>query len=267
MTAEETATVEEEVNASVWRDIEVDKQEMPIEEAAASGATAIFGEKYEETVRVVTVPGVSAEFCGGIHINRSGEIGLFKVLSEGSVAAGVRRIEAVTGEGAYAAVRGQERELAKVAATLRVTPAEAAQRAEKITEQVRALEKQVADLKTRMARGGGGGSEKVEEVNGIKLLATRMDGLDMDTLRTTVDHFKDKLGSAVVLIGSVTEGKVLLACGVTKDLMKTHKAGDLVKKAAAVCGGSGGGRPDMATAGGKDASKIDEAIASIKSLL
>jgi alanyl-tRNA synthetase len=267
MTAEETATVEEEVNASVWRDIEVGKEEMPIDEAAATGATAIFGEKYEETVRVVTVPGVSAEFCGGIHINRSGEIGLFKVLSEGSVASGVRRIEAVTGDGAYAAVRDQERELAKVAAALKATPAEAAQRAEKLTEQVRGLEKQVADLKTRMARGGGGASENVEEINGIKLLATRMDGLDMETLRTTVDHFKDKLGSAVVLIGSVTDGKVLLACGVTKDLMKSHKAGDLVKKAAAVCGGSGGGRPDMATAGGKDTSRIDEAIASVKSLL
>ncbi len=267
MTAEERFTVEEEVNASVWRDIEVSKKEMPIEEAAASGATAIFGEKYEETVRVVTVPGVSAEFCGGIHINRSGEIGLFKVLSEGSVAAGVRRIEAVTGDGAYTVVRAQERELAKVAAALRATPAEVAQRAEKLTEQVRALEKQVADLKTRMARGGGGGAESVEEINGIKLLATRMDGLDMETLRTTVDHFKDKLGSAVVIIGSVTDEKVLLACGVTKDLMKSHKAGDIVKRAAAVCGGSGGGRPDMATAGGKDISKIDEAIASVKSLL
>jgi alanyl-tRNA synthetase len=179
----------------------------------------------------------------------------------------VRRIEAVTGDGAYTVVRAQERELAKVAAALRATPAEVAQRAEKLTEQVRALEKQVADLKTRMARGGGGGAESVEEINGIKLLATRMDGLDMETLRTTVDHFKDKLGSAVVIIGSVTDEKVLLACGVTKDLMKSHKAGDIVKRAAAVCGGSGGGRPDMATAGGKDISKIDEAIASVKSLL
>jgi alanyl-tRNA synthetase len=267
MTAEEMATVEEEVNASVWRDLEVEKKEMPIDEAAATGATAIFGEKYEETVRVVSVAGVSAEFCGGIHIDRTGEIGLFKVLSEGSVAAGVRRIEGVTGDGAYAVVRDQERELAKVAAALRATPAEAGLRAEKLIEQVRGLEKQVADLKTRMARGGGDASENVEDVNGVKLLATRMDGLDMETLRSTVDHYKDKLGSAVVLIGSVTEGKVLLACGVTKDLVESHKAGDIVKKAAAVCGGSGGGRPDMATAGGKDTSKINEAIASVKSLL
>jgi alanyl-tRNA synthetase len=268
MTPEEVETVEEEVNSSVWKDIEVEKNEMSLDEAVASGATAIFGEKYEDRVRVVRVPGVSAELCGGIHIGRSGEIGLFKITSEGSVAAGVRRIEAVTGDGAYAHVRGREKELAKVAGALKTTPAEAARRAERLTEQVRSLEKRVADLKARMARGAGGdAAEQVREIKGVKVLASRMDGLEMETLRSTVDHFKDKLGSGIVVIGSVTEGKVLLACGVTKDLTATHKAGDIVKKTAAVCGGSGGGRPDLATAGGKDPSKLDEALKAVESFL
>jgi len=268
MTPEELATVEEEVNTAVWSDIDVSKEEKPLDEAVASGATAIFGEKYDETVRVVTVPNVSAELCGGIHVHRSGEIGLFKVTSEGSVAAGVRRIEAVTGEGAYRAVRVQEEELAQIAAALRTTPAEVAERVRKLAEQVRSLEREVADLKTRMARGTGDDvMGQVAEVRGVKVLASRMDGLDMETLRSTVDHFKDRIGSGIVLVGSVTDGKVLFACGVTKDLTGSYRAGDIVKKTAAICGGSGGGRPDMATAGGKDASRIDDAIAHLRELL
>jgi alanyl-tRNA synthetase len=268
MTPEELATVEEEVNTAVWSDIDVSKEEKPLDEAVASGATAIFGEKYDETVRVVTVPNVSAELCGGIHVHRSGEIGLFKVTSEGSVAAGVRRIEAVTGEGAYRAVRVQEEELAQIAAALRTTPAEVAERVRKLAEQVRSLEREVADLKTRMARGTGDDvMDQVAEVRGVKVLASRMDGLDMETLRSTVDHFKDRIGSGIVLVGSVTDGKVLFACGVTKDLTGSYRAGDIVKKTAAICGGSGGGRPDMATAGGKDASRIDDAIAHLRELL
>ncbi|MFC1657217.1 alanine--tRNA ligase, partial [Candidatus Moduliflexota bacterium] len=268
VTREELDTVEEEVNASVWRDIAVGKEEKDLDDAVASGATAIFGEKYEEKVRVVTVPGVSSELCGGIHIHRSGEIGLFKITSEGSVAAGVRRIEAVTGDGAYAAVQEQERELSRVASAVKATPAEAAQRVEKLTEQVRTLEKEVGDLKARMARGAGGDTlDQVREIKGVKVLVNRMDGLDMDTLRTTVDHFKDKLGSGIVLIGSAAGDKVLLACGVTKDLTKSHRAGDIVKKAAQICGGSGGGRPDMATAGGKDPAKLDEALAAVDTFL
>ena len=156
MTEEELATVEEQVNASVWQDLEVTKAEMSLDEAVASGATAFFGEKYEERVRVVEVPGVSAELCGGVHIHRSGEIGFFKIVSEGSVAAGVRRIEGVTGDGAYGTVREQELILSRVAEALKTTPSEAAQRAGKLTEQVRSLERQVSDLKARMARGAGG---------------------------------------------------------------------------------------------------------------
>jgi alanyl-tRNA synthetase len=217
---------------------------------------------------VVRVPGVSAELCGGTHVDRSGEIGLFRIVSEGSVAAGVRRIEAVTGDGAYAEVRESDRRLAAVAGALRAAPAEADLKAEKLMESVRSLEKQVADLKARMARGGGGGAaEQVTEVKGVKVVAARMDGLDMETLRSTVDHYKDKLGSGIVLLGSVTDGKVLLACGVTKDLTRSYRAGDIVKSAAAICGGSGGGRPDMATAGGKDPSRIDEALDALKTML
>jgi alanyl-tRNA synthetase len=261
VTPGELATVEEEVNGAVWADHPVHKEEKSLEQAVASGAMAIFGEKYGDHVRVVTVPGVSSELCGGIHVNRSGEIGFFRIVSEGSVAAGVRRIEAATAEGAYAAVLEEGRELGAVAAALKVGPREAAKRAERLAEQVRAFEKEIAELKGKLARGGSADLlEQVREVGGVKVLAARMDGLDLDTLRATVDHFKDKLGSGVVLLASVVDGKVVFACGVTKDLIPKHKAGDLVKKVAAVCGGSGGGKPDMATAGGKDASQVDAAL-------
>ena len=260
--------MEEEVNAAVWADHPVHKEEKTLEQAVAAGAMAIFGEKYGDHVRVVTVPGVSMELCGGIHVGRSGEIGFFRITGEGSVAAGVRRIEAATAEGAYRAVLEEGRELDAVAAALKVGPREAAKRAERLAEQVRGLEKEVADLKAKLARGAGGDpTEKARVVNGVKVLAARMDGLDMDTLRTTVDHFKDKLGSGVVLLASVADGKVSFACGVTKDLAGRHKAGDLVKKVAAVCGGSGGGKPEMATAGGKDAAKIDAALEELLKLI
>ena len=268
VTADELATVEEEVNAAVWADHPVHKEEQSLEQAVASGAMAIFGEKYGERVRVVTVPGVSMELCGGIHVGRSGEIGFFKITGEGSVAAGVRRIEAATAEGAYRAVLAEERELGAAAAALKVGPREVTRRAERLAEQVRGLEKEVADLKAKLARGAGGDpAEKALVVNGVKVLAARMDGLDMDTLRATVDHFKDKLVSGVVLLASAAEGKVSFACGVTKDLTGKHKAGDLVKKVAAVCGGSGGGKPEMATAGGKDASKVDAALEELLRLM
>ena len=161
-----------------------------------------------------------------------------------------------------------ERDLATVAATLKVGPREASKRVERLAEQVRVFEKEVADLKAKLARGAGGDpAEHARLVNGVKVLATRMDGLDMDTLRATVDHFKDKLQSGVVLLASVTEGKVAFACGVTKDLVGRHKAGDLVKKVAAVCGGSGGGKPEMATAGGKDVDKVDAALEELIKLM
>ncbi len=261
VTAAELATVEEEVNAAVWADHPVHKEEKSLEQAVASGAMAIFGEKYGDRVRVVTVPGVSSELCGGIHVGRSGEIGFFKIVGEGSVAAGVRRIEAATAEGAYRAVLEGERELEGVAAALKVGPREAARRVARLAEQVRGLEKEVAELKAKLARGAGGDpTQRARVVNGVKVLAARMDGLDMETLRSTVDHFKDKLGSGVVLLASVVDDKVAFACGVTKDLAGKHKAGDLVKRVAAVCGGSGGGKPEMATAGGKDASRVDAAL-------
>jgi alanyl-tRNA synthetase len=268
VTPEELATVEEEVNAAIWDDHRVHKEEQPLEQAVASGATAIFGEKYGDRVRVVTLPGVSSELCGGIHVDRSGEIGFFRILGEGSVAAGLRRIAAATAEGAYRAVREEGRELGAVAAALKVGPREAGQRAERLAEQLKSLEREVADLKGRLARGGSGDLlERTREVGGVKVLAARMDGLDMDTLRATVDHFKDKLGSGVVLLAAVTGDKASFACGVTRDLAMKHKAGDLVKKVAAVCGGSGGGKPEMATAGAKDTAKVDEALETLFTLL
>ncbi len=268
VTATELATIEEEVNAAVWADHHVHKEEKSLEQAVASGAMAIFGEKYGDRVRVITVPGVSSELCGGIHVDRSGEIGFFKILGEGSVASGVRRIEAATAEGAYRSVLEEERELAAVAAVLKVGPREASKRADRLAEQLRALEKEVADLKTKLARGvGGDPTEQARVINGVNVLAARMDGLDMDTLRATVDHFKDKLQSGIVLLASVAGGKVAFACGVTKDLVGRYKAGDIVKKVAAVCGGSGGGKPEMATAGGKDTEKVDEALEALKKLL
>jgi len=268
VTAAELATIEEEVNAAVWADHPVHKEEKSLEQAVASGAMAIFGEKYGDRVRVITVGGVSSELCGGSHVGRSGEIGFFKILGEGSVASGVRRIEAATAEGAYRSVLDDERDLAAVAATLKVGPREASQRVGRLVEQVRSFEREVADLKAKLARGAGGDpAEQARVINGVKVLATRMDGLDMDTLRATVDHFKDKLQSGVVLLASVTDGKVAFACGVTKDLVGKHKAGDLVKQVAAVCGGSGGGKPEMATAGGKDVDKVDAALEELLKLI
>jgi alanyl-tRNA synthetase len=268
VTAEELATVEEEVNAAVWADHAVHKEEKSLEQAVAAGAMAIFGEKYGDRVRVITVPGVSSELCGGIHVGRSGEIGFFKILSEGSVASGVRRIEAATAEGAYRSILDDERELTAVAAALKVGPREVLRRAERLADQVKAFEKEVADLKSKLARGSGGDPVGMaREIGGVKVLASRMDGLDMDTLRATVDHFKDKLGSGIVLLASVVDGKVSFACGVTKDLAGRHKAGDLVKKVAAVCGGSGGGKPEMATAGGKEVDKVDAALEELLKLI
>ena len=224
----------------------------------------LFGEKYGETVRVLTI-GSSKELCGGTHVGRTGDIGLFKIVSEGGVAAGVRRIEAITGTNALEYTQGLESSLHSVAATLRAPPAEVQARLGQVLDQVKALEKEIAQLKGKLASSQG--DELVNQavdVNGLKVLAARLDGADAKTLRETMDKLKDKLKTAAIVLAAVEGDKVQLAAGVTKDAVGKVKAGELVNFVAQQVGGKGGGKPDMAMAGGTNAAALPAALASVQ---
>jgi alanyl-tRNA synthetase len=237
---------------------------MPLEEAQKTGAMMLFGEKYGDEVRVLDI-GSSCELCGGTHVARTGDIGLFKVVMESGVAAGVRRIEAVCGDVAVRRVQQQQALLDAVAAEVKAQPAEAAARVAQIQESARTLEKELARLKAKLASSQG--DELVSQavdVNGIKVLAAALDGADAAALRETLDKLKDKLKSAVVVLASAGDGKVSLIAGVTADHTGKLKAGELVNFVARQVGGKGGGRPDMAQAGGTDAAALPSALASVK---
>ncbi|HVM32417.1 MAG TPA: alanine--tRNA ligase [bacterium] len=256
---EQTRSIERMVNQQVLDNLEVTKQEMTFNEAKQKGALAFFSEKYGDKVRVVDVPGFSMELCGGTHVNRTGDIGLFKILSESSVASGVRRIEAVTGEGSIQRVYQEEETLRQVGNLLKSAEGELAAKVEALMAEMKAKDKELASLKSKLA---GSLVEEVlakkKEVKGVSLVVARTDELDPEGMRQLIDTLKAKLGSGVILLGS---GKSLaFIAGVTKDLTAKIKAGDLVKEVAKVAGGGGGGRPDLAQAGGKDASKVDEAL-------
>ena len=203
------------------------------------------------------------ELCGGTHVNRSGDIGLFKITSESGVASGVRRIEAVTGDGALAWIDARLHELDGVAALLKSPSDQAEQKIEQLLKKNRELEKDLAATRQQLLTGGGGASDDVVEVGDVKVLVSRMDGADAKTLRDAVDRFKDKLGSGVVVLGSVDDGKVRLAAGVTKNNTDRLHAGDIIRPVAEQVGGKGGGRPDFAQAGGSDASQLDAALSSV----
>jgi alanyl-tRNA synthetase len=225
---------------------------------------ALFGEKYGDKVRVLRLGDFSVELCGGTHVERTGDIGVFKVTHEGGVASGVRRIEAVTGKGALDWIEANQQTLHDVAGKLRSTPDQAAARVEQLLQRTRELEKELAAAKQALVTGQAADrTETVEEIDGIKVMAMRMDGADAKTLRDAVDRFKDKLQSGVVVLGSVEDGKVRLAAGVTKNNTDRLRAGDLIKPVAEKVGGKGGGRPDFAQAGGTDASELDAALASV----
>ena len=252
------------VNDEIRANDPVETRVMPIKEAMASGAMALFGEKYGDEVRVVGMGGFSTELCGGTHVRRTGDIGLLKIVSEGGVAAGVRRIEAVTGSNALTHFQRLEGEYAFVTGFYETTADNLRDKLVREKESRKLLEKELAKLKSRLASSQGDDLvSKVVEVNGAKVLAARMDGADSKTLRETMDRLKDKLGSAAIVLASVQDNKVALIAGVTKDLVGRIHAGQMVNQVAMRVGGKGGGRPDMAQAGGTDASQLDAALADI----
>ncbi len=260
---EQIKALEDIVNAEIRKNTAVETEETDIETAKNKGAMALFGEKYGDNVRVLSMGGsFSVELCGGIHASRTGDIALFKITSEGGVAAGVRRIEAVTGAAALAYLNGAEEQLKEAAALVKGNRDNVLDKLSGLVERNRQLEKELEQLKAKAASAAGDDlSGSAVDVKGVKVLAHRLDGLDGKALLALVDQLKNKLGRAVILLGGVSDDKVVLVAGVTQDLTAQLKAGDLMKQAAAAVGGKGGGRPDMAQGGGVDADALDAALA------
>ncbi|MEF7613730.1 alanine--tRNA ligase [Aquincola sp. MAHUQ-54] len=264
LTPEQIAKVEAIVNAEVLANADTSARTMPIDEAQKLGAMMLFGEKYGDEVRVLDI-GSSRELCGGTHVQRSGDIGLFKIVAEGGVAAGIRRVEAVTGDNALAYLQSLEHTVDGVASALKVTPADVPARVAAVLDQVRSLEKEIAALKGKLASAQGDELlGQAVDVGGLKVLAARLEGADAKTLRETMDKLKDKLKSAAIVLAAVDGDKVQLAAGVTADSVGKLKAGELVNFVAQQVGGKGGGKPDMAMAGGTDASKLPAALQSVR---
>jgi len=266
MSDEEIRRVEALVNAEILHNIATRAQVMPVEEAKKSGAVMLFGEKYGDEVRVLDI-GSSREFCGGTHVERTGDIGVFKLYSEGGVAAGIRRVEATTGANALAMIDSQLQEFSEVARQVRAQPGAGA--VEKavvaLMEEKKALEKELAKLRSRLAMGQGTDlASQAVEVKGAKVLSATLEGADVKTLRETLDKLKERLKSAVIVLGAVADGKASLIAGVTADLTGKVKAGELVNYVAQQVGGKGGGRPDMAQAGGTEPAKLTGALESVK---
>ncbi|MCX7197640.1 MAG: alanine--tRNA ligase [Proteobacteria bacterium] len=270
MSADEIASVERLVNAEIRRNTSVGARVMKYDDAIKAGAMALFGEKYGDEVRVLSMGGdkaaaFSTELCGGTHVGRTGDIGFFKVLTEGGVAAGIRRVEAVTGEGALAHVQRIDHSLSDLASSLRTSPAELQARVGQVLEQVRMLEKELGRLKSKMASSQGEDLfTRAVDVKGIKVLAASLDTGDAKALRETMDKLKDKLKSAVIVLGGAADGKATLIAGVTPDLVGKVKAGELVNFVAQQVGGKGGGRADMAQAGGTEPAKLPQALAAVE---
>ena len=263
---EQIREIERQVNSEILRNSAVSKEIMPIGEARKRGALAMFGEKYGDEVRVVSMGGeYSVEFCGGCHVERTGDIGLFRITSESGISAGVRRIEAVTGGRALELVHHEEQTLRDACRVVKSSPDELVERVSQLTKANRALEKQIEQLKARLATGAGGDlADRARDVAGIKVLATQVDGLDAKAMRDAVDKLKNRLGNkCVVVLAGSEDGKVSLVAGVSKDLTESVKAGDLANMVAGRVGGKGGGRPDMAMAGGRDASALPAALESV----
>ncbi|NHZ82881.1 alanine--tRNA ligase [Massilia sp. CCM 8695] len=263
LTADQIAQVEVIVNREILENHATQAHNMTFDDAVKHGAMALFGEKYGDEVRVLDI-GSSKELCGGVHVGRTGDIGLFKIIGEGGVAAGIRRVEAVTGEGALALVQSLNRRVQEAAGALKTTPDELTNRIAQVQDHVKSLEKELAALKSKLAAGQG--DELVTQavdVNGIKVVAAILEGADSARLGETMDKLKDKLKTAAIVLASVADGKVNLIAGVTADATSKVKAGELVNFVAQQVGGKGGGRPDMARAGGTDPSGLDAALAGV----
>jgi len=270
ITPEELNQIEAIVNQKVWENIGVNIMNKSLAEAKAMGAMALFGEKYGDVVRVVQVGEYSLELCGGCHVANTAEIGLFKIVSEGGIGAGTRRIEAVTGRGAYQYLNAQLQTLREVAGVIKSpllseTPA----RVEALQQQLKDVQRENESLRSKLGNIEAASlTEQIKQIDGVNVLATRVSAVDMDSLRGMVDELKNKLGSAVIVLGAVEGDKVNLVAGVTKDLMdQGFHAGKIIKEVATRCGGGGGGRPDMAQAGGKDPAKLAEALELVTDLV
>ena len=258
---EQIYAIERQVNEEIMRNIETTDVEMPLEQAKKAGAMALFGEKYDDMVRVVSMGDYSTELCGGVHVQRSGDIGFFKIVAETGIAAGVRRIEAVTGTGAVSWAEQRESQIDNIADTLKSSRDEVEGKVRQLVERLREQEKTLLQLKSKLASQTGAElSATAEEVNGVNVLAAKLDGADSKALRDTMDQLKNKLGSAAIVLISEDDGKVRVVAGVTRDKTSVIRAGDLVNVAAAEVGGKGGGRPDMAQAGGSQPENIDKAL-------
>ena len=263
MSADEIRRVEEIVNREILANAATEAKLMGYDDAVGAGAMALFGEKYGDEVRVLSI-GSSRELCGGTHVSRTGDIGLFKIVAEGGVAAGIRRVEAVSGEGALALVQTLSNRVAEAAAALKAQPEELTQRIAQVQDHVKALEKELSSLKSKLASNQGDELlTQAVDVNGIKVLAATLEGADVATLRETMDKLKDKLKTAAIVLASVKDGKVSLIAGVTADATSKVKAGELVNFVAQQVGGKGGGRPDMAQAGGTDPSGLPKALEGV----
>ncbi len=261
VTREQLARLEDMVNEQIRENLDVETKLMGFDDAKKTGAMALFGEKYGETVRVLKMGDFSTELCGGTHVRRAGDIGLFKILYETGIAAGVRRIEAVTGKGALDFVEQNETRLSRVAQLVKASRDDVEDKVDQMVQKLRKLEKENEQLKGKLASQKGGDlAGQAIEINGIKVLAAQLDGADPKSLRDTVDQLKNKLGSAVVVLGTVAEGKVSLVAGVTADCTNKIKAGELVNEVATKVGGKGGGRPDMAQAGGTQPEALPGAL-------
>ncbi|MDW6376001.1 alanine--tRNA ligase [Escherichia coli] len=265
MKPEEIRAVEDLVNAQIRRNLPIETNIMDLEAAKAKGARALFGEKYDERVRVLSMGDFSTELCGGTHASRTGDIGLFRIISESGTAAGVRRIEAVTGEGAITTVHADSDRLSEVAHLLKGDSNNLADKVRSVLERTRQLEKELQQLKEQAAAQESANlSSKAIDVNGVKLLVSELSGVEPKMLRTMVDDLKNQLGSTIIVLATVAEGKVSLIAGVSKDVTDRVKAGELIGMVAQQVGGKGGGRPDMAQAGGTDAAALPAALASVK---
>lgn len=263
---EELRQIENQVNAEILKNSAVSKEVLPIEKAQEKGAVALFGEKYGDEVRVVSMGGeYSIEFCGGTHVARTGDIGLFKIVSESGISSGVRRIEAVTGRGALALIEREEDTLRQVCEIVKSNADDVLDKVQQLASNTKSLEKQLEQLKSKMASSAGSDlASQAEVIAGVKVLAAVVEGFNPKTLRETADQLKNKLGSSVVVLITAAEGKVSIVAGVSKDLVDKVKAGELANMIAVQVGGKGGGRPDMAMAGGSDVAAIPAAAASIK---
>jgi alanyl-tRNA synthetase len=265
VTAEQLQAIEDLVNDEIRKNTDAETRLMQYDDAVASGAIALFGEKYDDEVRVLRLGDFSVELCGGTHVSRSGDIGLFKIVSEGGVASGVRRIEAVTGKGALRWIDANQRSLDSIASLLRSQRDQVLPKVEQLIRRSKELEKELAQTRQKLLTGGSSSmTDGVVEIDGIKVLATRMDGADARALRDAVDRFKDKLQNAVIVLGSVDDGKVRLAAGVTRNITARIQAGDVIRPVAEQVGGKGGGRADFAQAGGSNPEALDAALASVQ---